>query len=358
MAKIRIGVIGLGWGQLQLESFKRAKDCQVVALCDVDAARLNEVAQKNKIEKIFTDYRQMIAAPDIDLISVASPPDSHQAIAQAAIDAGKHILVEKPLALALPAAHRVLESAKSKGLVHAVNFEMRFLPAVAYCKELIDEQYLGDLLRVDVTMGVEQPWGVRGNWLADDARDGGILAELGSHFIDLLVWWFGDVRSALAARHTHFPKIKIPVRDEKTRETILRTQSVTGDDSFWSILQFARGGEALLNFVTGARHDPGWAISAYGSTGTLIVQGGQLLGKRDGDREMAILPIPKRLELGDNPQDPLMWGMAKVAERVAAKINREKNVLPYPDFADGIAVAQIIDAIRRASDARGWVEVG
>lgn len=357
MAKIRVGVIGTGWGQLQIESFKRAKNCQVVALCDTNLVRLKEVAQAYKIDQTFSDYRKLIASNEIDLVSVASPPDSHLAMTQAAIAAGKHVLAEKPLASNVLDAIKLFESAESKGIVHAVNFEMRFLPALAYCKELIDEQYLGQLHRVDVTMGVEHPWGERGNWLADDARGGGILMELGSHFVDMLRWWFGDVRAVFAGRRTHFPTVKIPAYDEKSRETILVKKSVTGDDAFWSVFQFAQGGEALLNFVTGARHDPGWTISAYGSAGTLIVNSGQLLGRRDGDREIALLPIPKRLELGDNPKDPLMWSMAKVAERMAAKINRESDLKPFPDFRDGIAVAKIIDAIRRASDTRGWVDV-
>jgi predicted dehydrogenase len=357
MAKIRTGVIGMGWGQLQLESFKRAKDFQVVALCDADTARLKETASKYKIDQTFADYREMIARADIDFISVASPPDCHSAMAQAAIDAGKHVLIEKPLALNVNDARALLKSAEAKGIVHAVDFEMRYLPALAYAKELIDEKYLGQLLLVDVTMGMLRPWGEHGNWAAEDARGGGILMELGSHFIDALLWWFGDVRAVFAGRRTHFSTVKIPTFEPKLRETILVKKPVTGDDSFWCVFQFASGGEALLNFVTGARHDPGWTISAYGSAGTLIVNSGQLLGMRDVDREMAILPIPKRLELGDNPKDPLMWSMAKLAERMGEKINRARDAQPFPDFGDGVAVAQIIDAIRSASDKREWVEL-
>ena len=358
MVKIRVGVIGAGWGQLQLESFKRARDYQVVALCDTDAARLKEIATKYKIDQTVADYRELIARNDIDLISIAAPPDCHQAMAQNVIDARKHVLIEKPLALNANDARVLLQAAEAKGIVHAVDFEMRYLPALAYSKELIDEKYLGQLLRVDVTMGMLRPWGEHGNWAAEDARGGGILMELGSHFIDTLLWWFGDVRAVFAGRRTHFPTVKIPTFEPKSRETILVKKPVTGDDSFWCVFQFVRGGEALLNFVTGARHDPGWTISAYGSTGTLIVNSGQLLGMRDGDREMAILPIPKRLELGDNPKDPLMWSMAKLADAMASKINRERDARPFPDFHDGVAVAEIIDAIRRASDERGWVGIG
>jgi len=357
MAKIRVGIVGLGWGQLQIESFKRARDYQVTAVCDVDQTRLNEVASKSKIEKTFVDYRELVAHKDVDLVSVVAPPDVHEPIARAAIDAGKHVLVEKPVALDTSSARELLKAAQAKGLVHAVDFEMRFLPALAYCKELIDEQYIGQLLRVDVTMGLAQPWGVHGNWAADDARGGGILNELGSHFIDALLWWFGDARAVLASRRTHFETLKIPTFDQKLKENILVKKQVTGDDAFWSILQFERGGEALLNFVSGARQETGWTISVYGTLGTLIVQSGQLIGMREGDREITALPIPKRLELGDNPKDPLMWSMAKLADQMASQIKGESELKAFPTFHDGIQVAQVIDAIRRASNERGWVEV-
>jgi predicted dehydrogenase len=356
MTKVRVGIIGLGWGQLVLEAFRRVRSAEVVAVCDVDAARIDDVAKKYKIEKTFADYRDLIASRLVDLVVVATAPETHAAFARDVIDAGKHLLIEPPLALNIDAARSLLARAESKKILHAVDFEMRNLPALAYCKELIDEEYLGTLLRVDATLTVEHPWGLRGGWVADDARGGGILGELGAHFIDILRWWFGDVSSVFASRRTHFPTFRVPIA-KPTKEAKFETRTATSDDAFWCAMQFARGGEALVNFMTGARHDLGWTISAYGSKGSLVVNSGQLVGMRDGDREMAILPIPKRLELGDNPRDPLLWGTVKLAEHVCAKIQGEHDRPAFPDFHDSIASLQIVHALRRASETRGWVEV-
>ncbi len=353
MDKVRVGIVGTGWGQLQIEAFLRVRGAQVVALCDVDQPRAADLAKKYKIARTFGEYGELIAGDTIDLVSIAAPPDLHEPMVRAALDARKHVLSEKPLALNARAARELLDCAEAKGVVHAVDFEMRFLPALAYCKELIDEGYLGQLLRVDVTMGMERPWGEHGNWAADDARGGGVLMELGANFIDILRWWFGDVSAVLAGRRTHFPTIRVA----KPKGDGFDNRLVTGDDAFWAVMQFARGGEALMNFVTGARHDPGWSINAYGQKGSLLVNSGQLTGMRDGDRETALLPIPKRLELGDNPHDPLMWSMVKLAERMIAKVNRAHDAEPFPDFRDAVAVAQIVEAIRRASDERAWVNV-
>lgn len=357
MEKVRVGVIGTGWGQLHIETLRRIKNVDVVAVCEVDEARAKNIAQKYSIEQTYSDFHDLVANKSIDLISIAAPPDLHKPMAQAAIEAGKHVLCEKPLALNANDAREMLASAQSKKIVHAVDFEMRFLPAFAYAKELIDEDYLGPLLRADVIMTMERPWGEHGNWAADDTRGGGVLMEVGSHFIDALRWFFGDVRAVVASRRTHFPVVKIPAPTPSRPLPLTgggqgEGYRVTGDDAFWCVMQFARGGEALINFMTGARHDPGWNISAYGQSGTLLVQSGQLLGMHAGDREMAILPIPSRLELSDKPRDPLMWGMAKLAERVVARINHVRETLPFPDFGDGVAVMEIIDAIRRASGER------
>ncbi len=356
MGKIRVGVIGTGWGQLQIEAFRRVRGAEVVALCDTDPARLNSFAAKYRVEHRFAEYRDLIDDDTIDLVSIASPPVFHEPMVRAALDAGKHIVCEKPLALSTRAARELLECAEAKAIVHAIDLEMRFLPALAYCKELIDEEYLGQLLRVDVTMAMARPWGEHGNWAADDERGGGLLMELGANFIDVLRWWFGDISALLAGRRTHFPTIKV-AKPKGARGDGFESRQVTADDAFWSVMRFVRGGEALLSLVTGARHDPGWTISAYGSMGSLVVESGQLVGMRDGDREMAVLPIPKRLELGDNPRDPLMWGMVRLGERVVDRIHRAREAEPFPDFHDGVALAQIIEAIRRASDERAWMSL-
>ncbi len=357
MKPIQVGVVGTGWGQLEIEAFRRVKDVQVIALCDTNAEQLNVVAKQYHVSEAFSDYRDLLASETIDWVAIATPTDLHYSMAMAAVQAGKHVLCEKPLALNAGQARELFQAATDRGIVHAVDYEMRFLPAHAYAKELIEEDYVGQLLRIDVTMAMEHPWGEHGNWVVQDERGGGILMELGTHFIDILRWWFGDVSTVLAGRRTYFPTLRIPGKKDKGNGKSLR-MAVTGDDAFWCVLQFAGGGEALLSFVSGARHDPGWTISVYGQTGSLVVKSGQLWAMRDGDREMGMLPIPKRLEGGTNPDDPLMWGMVRLIERAATKIGGIPETLPFPEFSDGLAVAQIVDAIRRSSDERRWVQVG
>ncbi len=356
MKEVGVGIIGLGWGQLQVEAFGHVSNARVVAVCDADAVRTESVARNFNIPKKCADFNDLIQDPDVQLVSVAVPPESHKLIVCAAIEAGKHVLCEKPLGHSVDDARELLGSAESRGVVHAVDFEMRYLPALAYAKELIDEDYLGQLLRVDVTMGMERPWGEHGNWAADDARGGGVLTEVGSHFVDALVWMFGDVKDVFAVRRTNFPTIRLPDPNDSKQEKFISRQ-VTGDDTFWGAMKFARGGEALLNFVTGARHDPGWSICAYGKEGALVIKSGYLSGARVGDKEMEVLGIPKRLELPDKPRDPLMWSMTRLFERVVAEIRGERDTLAFPTFRDAYAVARVVEGIRRASEEQVWFSV-
>lgn len=350
MKDVRVGIVGLGWGQLQAEAFTRTNHARLVAVCDVDAARVESLGKHFNLTKTYTDYRELIQDTDVDLVSVAVPPELHKPVILAAISAGKHVLSEKPLGLNLVQAREMEECAQTRKIVHAVDFEMRYLPALAYAKELIDEGYIGELLRVDVEMGMERPWGEHMSWAADDARGGGVLREVGSHFIDALVWMFGDVKEILAERRTNFVSIRMPAPDNGQ----FINYQATGDDAFWCALKFAKGGEAFLNFFTGVRHDPGWTINTYGRLGALVIKSGYLSGARVGDKDMAVLGIPKRLELKDEPRDPMLWAMAKLFERVIAKIREERDAFEFPTFTDGVAVAHLLDAVREASDARTW----
>ncbi len=355
MKTIRAAVIGTGWGRLQLEALRRVKGVQLAALCDTDRAQLEQVAAQYRIATTYADYRDLMADDSIDWVCVASPPAEHEAMLRAAISAGKHVFTEKPAALSPVAAAELRALAGERGVVHATGYEMRFLAPQAYCKELIDEGYLGSLLRVDVSMTMEHPWGDHGNWAADAALGGGILLELGAHFVDMLRWWFGDVQDVLAGVRTNYPVVHVP--DKQVGNGHRVRQQVTGDDSFWCVFRFVRGGEALVNFISGARHDPGWAIGAYGSNATLLVRNGQLLAMEEGDKEMGLLPIPKRLELGDSPSDPLMWATARLLERALAKIHGKGDLAPFPNLDDDVAVLRIVDAIRASSAQRRWVSV-
>jgi predicted dehydrogenase len=355
MKSIRVGVMGTGWGEIHIDAFKRINGVELSAVCDLSKSRSIEVAKNAKIANSFTEPGEMLADGTIDLVSVATPPATHKELVLRALASGKHVLCETPLGLNRHEAQTLFETAEARGVIHGLASQTRYLPAYAYAKELIDEEYLGTFLRASVSMTMARPWGASGNWAADDARGGGLLTDVAIHFVDALRWWFGPVDSVMADRTTLFPEVKVAVKTGN--ETQVEKWSTTADDAFTAMLRFRQGGLAVLNFVSGARQDSGWTIALYGSRGSLQITSGSLGGMRDGDREWGLLEIPRRLELPDRPREPLMWALVRIGEGMVRQIRGEKVDNPPPTFRDGLENLKVVDAIKRSADDMLWAAV-
>ncbi len=355
MKTVRIGVIGTGWGEMHIDALRRVKNAELVAVCDLNARRAAEVARNAKVSKFYDNYADLLARDDIDLVSVATPPETHKEIVLQALAAKKSVLCETPLGLNRHDAQAMLTAAEQGDLVNGIAIQTRYLPSYAFAKELIDEEYLGAFLRASVTMTIARPWGANGNWAADETRGGGILTAIAIQFIDALRWWFGPVEAVMADRATLFPEIKVAVKAGKDMQ--VEKWRATADDTLLALLRFENGGTAILNFISGARQDAGWTISLYGTRGSLQITSGTLGGMREGDREWGLLEIPRRLELPDRPREPLMWALSRLAEGLVAQVRGEKVEVPPPSFRDGLENLKVVDAIKRSSDDMLWVSV-
>src|SRR3989304_8497231 len=143
-AKIRVGVIGPGSGTIvHIPGFQSCPDTEVVAVCSARKERVEEAAAKFGIPHSFTNYREMVQMPDLDLVSVTTPPYEHHAMVMASLAAGKHVLCEKPMAMYVRACREMLDAAEARGLVHMIAHEFRLAPARAYISRLL----AGGLLR-------------------------------------------------------------------------------------------------------------------------------------------------------------------------------------------------------------------
>ena len=143
--KLRIGVLGAGrWaGLAHLPGWQRDPRCEVVALCDVEPARARDLATQFAIPEATGDWRAVVARADIDVIDVCTPSHTHFELAWAALEAGKHVLCEKPVASDFRQTLRASELAAAKGLKTKLGFTFRYSPGVRYAKSLIDEGFVG-----------------------------------------------------------------------------------------------------------------------------------------------------------------------------------------------------------------------
>lgn len=356
MADLRAAVIGLAWGQLHIDALRRIKNLDIVAVCDADENRAKVVAKNAGIKFAFSNPNEIFSRDEIELVTIATPPNTQKELANKAMLAKKAVLVESPAGLNSQEAKALLETSQQRKIKNAVAFQTRYLPSYAYAKELIDEEYLGQFLRATITFVMAQPWGLNGNWAADEKRGGGVMRNVAVHFLDALQWWFGPVQSVFADRETLFSEVRRPVT--VGREQKIEKFTATADDTFLSLLKFENGGTAILNFITGARQDQAWNISLVGSRATLQITSGTLAGKRDTERDFGLIEIPRRLELPDRPREPLMWALCELATDFTKQIQGvELEGRAPPTFDDALKTHKVMEAIQRSADDMLWAAV-
>ncbi len=180
MDTIGVGIIGQGFGaKVQLPGFSGLDGVHVVGIAGRDG------------------WQALIENPDIQLISVSSPPFTHEEIVSAAITAGKHVLCEKPFTMHTTSAQRLLDQAEEAGIVHGVDFEFRELPALQKLHERLGSGELGNVQSAEFSWIVGTwadpmiPW----RWQCDEAQGGGIVGALGVHLFDAVEWLIGPVET-------------------------------------------------------------------------------------------------------------------------------------------------------------------
>lgn len=191
MSKLKIGVIGAGSiSDVHLSSYVNSPHAEVYAICDLNEERAQKKADKYGAAKTFTNYRELLALPEIDAVSVCTWNNSHAQIAIDALDAGKHVLVEKPLSKTLDEALRVQEAVKRSGKLVQVGFVRRYASNTAVLKKFIDNGDLGDIYYAKATC--LRRLGNPGGWFSDVERSGGgPLIDLGVHVIDICWYLMG-----------------------------------------------------------------------------------------------------------------------------------------------------------------------
>ncbi|HEX5708411.1 MAG TPA: Gfo/Idh/MocA family oxidoreductase, partial [Pyrinomonadaceae bacterium] len=222
--KIRVGVVGCGrvTEARHLPALAETRGAEVVALADTDAARLARVASSFGVARRFTDYREMLRAVELDAVAVCVPPRLHAEVALDALDAGKHLFVEKPLALSLEECDLLMERARASATVVAlVGFNMRWHALVREARALLERDGLGrvKLVRTVLTSGVrfgaEFP-----AWRARREEGGGAIMELGVHHFDLVRFLLGGEAREVFADWTEDETATVAVRMEDGAQVV------------------------------------------------------------------------------------------------------------------------------------------
>jgi predicted dehydrogenase len=346
----------------------------MVALCGRDAAAVKTAADRQGWASAETDWRELIARPDVDLVDICTPGDLHAEIAIAALDAGKHVLCEKPLANTPAEAEAMTAAAQraaSKGIRSMVGFNYRRVPALALARTLVAEGRLGEIRHVRATYLQD--------WLTDSAfpltwrlqreRAGsGALGDLGAHIIDLAQYLTGEPITAVSGNLRTFVGQR-PVTGRAAGEP--QTGAVTVDDA--AVFTARLGAGVTLGSFEVSRFAAGrknaLRIELNGSLGSLAFDLERLNELEFHDHAGSALTAGFTRILVTEPDHPYLsawwppghvlgWDVTfshEIADLVTAIA---KGSEPRPSFADGLQVQRVLAAVQEsaASDSR-WITV-
>jgi predicted dehydrogenase len=194
---VRVGIIGCGAGRLHAREYVTLPDVELVALAGLEEDRCREVATKYDIPRIYRDYTELLAQPDIDGVSICAPNHLHAPMTIAALEAGKHVLVEKPLAASIAEGEAVIEAAANTDRVLMTVFNRRYRKDSHLLKRHVEAGSLGQVYFVRTGWLRDQgiPGGGARGWFFEKAHSGGgCLIDLGVHMLDLGLWMIGNPR--------------------------------------------------------------------------------------------------------------------------------------------------------------------
>ncbi len=200
---LKVGVIGVGSiSEYHIRPYLAHEEAELAALCDIHKERLQEKGKRFNVQKLYTDYRDLVKDPEIDAVSICTWNNSHAEIAIAALEAGKHVLVEKPLSRTMEEAVKVAEAVKKSGKILQVGFVRRHASNVKVLKKFIDHGDLGEIYYAKASC--IRRLGNPGGWFSDSERSGGgPLIDLGVHMIDLCWYLMGKPKPASVSGSTY-----------------------------------------------------------------------------------------------------------------------------------------------------------
>jgi predicted dehydrogenase len=309
-----------------------------------------------------TDWQEVVERPDVDIVDICSPPGTHAEIIEAAARNGKAVLCEKPLAVSVTEAAAALEAVATTGVLNAICFNYRYLPAVALMQELVAGGEIGEVLLFrasflsDEFLDPTTPF----DWRFDPALGGTTIADLGSHLIDLAEWMAGPIDKVCAQSSTF-------TRERPEPASGLRIP-VGVDDASSALLRFANGAAGVFEVArTCARRPCDFTVEVNGSRGTLVFDYSRLnelrLGRSDDEARLYGMRVI-RAEHPDHPYAGDWWAMGQGVGYGASFVNLAGSLLSawpkgpwHPELGVGLRVQQVCAAIETSAASDAWVGV-
>lgn len=380
--KYKIGVIGAGFiGPAHMEGARRL-GFEVAALAETSQEDADRAADRLLVPKAYGDWKKMVTDPELDVIHITSPNYAHYEQAKATLEAGKHVVCEKPLAMNSRESAELVALANEKGLVNAVNFNIRFYPLVQDARARIQAGQLGDRLYI-IQGSYLQDWlllDTDWNWRLEPELGGDLraVADIGSHWMDLLTFITGTKITEVFADFETFIKVRRkPTRNIETFGGKLEVdmefeeKPIKTEDYAAVLLKFengARGVMTVSQVSSGRKNRLFFEIS--GSESSLVWD-----SEKPNEMMLGHRPVPNELIIKD---PSLMSGSARWTASypgghtegfpdtfkqlqaavygyiAAGDYTAEPN---FPTFRDGHNTIMIDEAIWKSAKEGTWVTI-
>lgn len=384
-ATLGVGMIGYAFmGAVHSHAWRSAHrffdlplTTRMQVLCGRDATRVAEAATRFGWEESVTDWRDVIARDDVDLVDVCTPGDTHAEIAIAALEAGKHVLCEKPLANSVAEAERMAAAAAvaaERGVRAMVGFTYRRVPAIALARKLVADGRLGELHHVraqylqDWLADPETPL----SWRLDKTKAGsGALGDIGAHVIDLTQHITGDRILEVSGMLETFVKERPVAETSSGLSATAGTERgpVTVDDAAVFLARFAGGAVGSFEatrFATGRKN--AIRIEINGSKGSLAFDFEDMNVLHFHDATLPAAEGGFRRIVVTEPEHPWVAGWWPPGHGLGYEHGFTHQVVdlvralgegaePTPTFADGLQVQRVLAAVETSSDTRTWQEI-
>jgi predicted dehydrogenase len=377
MTKLKAAIFGTGFmGRVHTEGLRRLGNVEVAGIAARTSGQARQFAAELSIERASGDYRDFLSDPDIDAVHICTPNSFHFAMAKAALEAGKHVLCEKPLADSVAQAREMMSLARERNLANCTFHNLRFYPQLQNMRRLREAGEIGEILAVQGTYSQDwllypSDW----NWRVENGPSRA-FADIGTHWCDMVEHITGLRISSLCADLQTFHKTRM--KPAGSVETFSGKTPAAGQSEQVAVLtedfgamvfrlgDTARGAMTVSQVSAGRKN--GLNVEIYGSKASAAWNGERpdelWIGHRDRPNEVLIkdplLLCEKARSYADLPgghSEGYDDTFKQVFRRFYRTVADRSAPVEYPEFADGLRQLQILDAVLDSSRRRGWVDV-
>ena len=355
---IGVAIVGTGFGQkVHIPAFQAHHNTKIVAVYHRDIHQAKTIAETHNIPYASDNLGEILALPAVEAVSISTPPFLHYEMAKQVLQAGKHLLLEKPVTLNVNEAKELYQLAKNQGVIATVDFEFRFVPQWQFFAQLLAGNYVGNirLIKIDwlgsSRADVSRPW----NWYSSQEKGGGVLGALGSHAFDYINWLFGAVGKLNAHLMTAIPERINPATGE--------LQLVDSDDTCLLSLELVNGTPVQV-CISAVIHAPRthW-IEVYGDRGTLVlgsknqkdyIHGFQVWSSQPGE-PLKEIATPQEFLFPEYYHDGRICALLRVVDEWVKGITN--NAQTTPALPAGVYSQLLMDLSHQSHDTGNWVNV-